>query len=152
MPDGFELTTGESSPLQIVVSLKTSILSVDISGIPEGNPAIVGVVYPADPYLMPPDSGILNPVSGQQTQFRYLTRGNYTLFVADEEFKWALTSSAVRDALKDKAMAVQMRDDGEAKVTATYLTPDAVRQAITAANWTDPRNMLEKPPGRENQK
>jgi hypothetical protein len=152
MPDGFELTTGESGPLQIVVSLKTVVLSVNISGIPDNHPAIAAVVYPADSYLMPPDSGILNPVSGQQTQFRFLTPGNYTLFVADEDFKLALTSPAVRNALKDKATAVQVRDDGETKVTATYLTPDALRQAITAANWTDPRKVFEKQPGKENQK
>jgi hypothetical protein len=151
MPDSFELTTGESGPLQIVVSLKTSILSVDISGIPESHPIVIAVVYPADPYIIPPESGILNPVSGHETQFRYLIPGNYTLFVVDEDFKWALTSSAVRDALKDKATAVQVRDDGETKVTTTYVAPDAVRQAITDANWTDPRAMFERQPGKANQ-
>lgn len=151
-PKEFELTAGESGPLRIVVSLKTALLSVDISGIPDNHPAIAAVEYPADPYLMPPDSGILNPVSGNQTQFQNLVPGRYTLFVADEDFKWALTSRAVRDALKDKATAVQMPDNGETKITATYLTPDAVRQAITVANWKDPRKMFEKQPGRENQK
>jgi hypothetical protein len=37
----------QSGPLQIVVSLKTSILSVAISCIPEGHPTVVAVVYPA---------------------------------------------------------------------------------------------------------
>lgn len=151
-PEEFELTAGESGPLRIVVSLKTAVLSVDISGIPDKNPPVVAMVFPADPYLMPPESGIGNPVSGRQTQFRFLTPGNYKLFVADEDFKWALTSSAVRDALKDKATAVQVRDDGETKVTTMYVTPDAVRQAITAAKWEDPRKMFEKPPGKANQK
>jgi hypothetical protein len=100
---------------------------------------------------MPPESGILNPVSGHQTQFRFLTPGSYMLFVADEDSKWALTSSAVRDALKDKATAVQVRDDGESKITTTYITPDAIRQAITAANWTDPRTMFERQPGKASQ-
>jgi hypothetical protein len=151
MPDGFEFAAGESGPLRIVVSLKTSILSVNISGIPESNPTVIAVVYPADPYIIPQDSGILNPVSGHQTQFRYLTPGKYRLFAADEDFKWALTSPAVRNALKDKATAVQVRDDGETKATATYLMPDAVRQAITAANWTDPRKMFEKQDGKAKQ-
>jgi hypothetical protein len=151
-PDEFELAAGESGPLRIVVSLKTAVLSVDISGIPESHPTVIAVVYPADPYLMPPDSGILNPVSGHQTQFRYLTPGKYTLFAVDEEFKWALTSSAVRDALKDKATTVQVRDDGETKATVTYIAPDAAREAITAAKWTDPRKMFEKQPGKAKQK
>jgi hypothetical protein len=151
-PDAFELTAGESGPLRIVVSLKTAVLSVNISGIPDNRPTLFAVVYPADPYLMPPDSGIGNPVSGHQTQYRFLTPGSYTLFVADEDFKWALTSTAVRNALKDKATAVQVRDDGETKVTTTYLTPDAVRQAITAANWKDRREMFEKQPGKVDEK
>jgi hypothetical protein len=151
MPGGFELAAGESGPLRIVVSLKTAVLSVDISGIPKSHPTVIAVVYPADPYIIPPDSGILNPVSGQRSQFGFLTPGNYTLFVADEDFKWALTSPAVRDALTDKATAVQVRDDGETKATATYITPDAVRQAIKAANWKDPREMFEKQPGKANQ-
>lgn len=151
MPDAFEITTGESGQLRIVVSLKTAVLSVDIFGIPENHPNIIAVVYPADPYLMPPDSGILNPVSGHQTQYRFLTPGEYTLFVADEDFKWALTSPAVRNALKDKATAVQVRDDGETRVTTSYMTPDYVRQAITAANWKDPREMFQKQPGKAKQ-
>jgi hypothetical protein len=96
-------------------------------------------------------SGILNPAPGQQTQFRFLTPGKYMLFVADEDFKWELTSSAVRDALKDNTV-IQVRDDAETKTTTTYVTPDAVRQAIRAANWKDPRETFEKQPGRRNQK
>jgi hypothetical protein len=142
MPDEFELTAGDSGPLRIVVSLKTSVLSVEISGIPDTHPNVVAMVSPADPYLMPPEAGILNPVSGHQTQFRYLTPGSYTLFVVDAVFKMALTSSAVRDALKNKSTAVQVRDEGETKVTATYVTPDAVRQAITAARWLDPAKLF----------
>ena len=152
MPDQFELMAGESGPMQIVVSLKTAVLSVEISGLPVSHPTVFALVYPADPYLMPPDSGVGNPVSGHQTQYRFLTPGSYTLFVADEDFKWALTSPAVRNALNDKATAVQVRDDGETNVTTTYVTPDAIRQAITAANWKDPRQMFEKQPGKENQK
>jgi hypothetical protein len=151
MPDDFELRAGESSPLRIVASLKTAVLSVDISGIPGNHPALFAVLYPADPYLMPPDSGIGNPVSGRETQYRFLTPGRYTLFVADEDFKWALTSPAVRNALEDKATAVQVRDDGETKVTTTYIAPDAVRQAITAANWKNPREMFDKQPGKAKQ-
>jgi hypothetical protein len=151
MPDGFELEAGEIGPMRIVVSLKTAVLSVGIAGIPDMHPTLFAVVYPADPYLMPPDSGIGNPVSGHQTQYRFLSPGEYTLFVADEDFQWALTSPAVRNALKDKATAVQVRDDSETKVTTTYLTPDAVRQAITAANWKDPREMFEKQPGKAKQ-
>jgi hypothetical protein len=151
MPDGFELTAGESGPLRIVAGLKTAVLSVGISAIPDNSPAVIAVVYPADPYIMPPESGILNPVSGHETQFRYLIPGNYTLFVVDEGFKWALTSSVVRDALKDKATAVQVRDDDETKVTTTYVAPDAVRQAIMDANWTDPRAMFERQSGKANQ-
>lgn len=152
MPDQFEFKAGESGPLRIVVSLKTSVLSVDVSGISTNTSPVIAVVYPADPYLMPPYSGILNRVSGHQTQFRYLVPGTYTLFVADEDFKWALTSPAVRNALKDKATAVQVRDDGETKVTTTCLTPDTVRQAITGANWKDPREMFEKQPGKAHEK
>jgi hypothetical protein len=152
MPDGFDLTAGEDGPLRIVASLKTAVLSVDISGIPKNHPTVIAVVYPTDPYIMPPDSGILNPVPGQQTQFRFLTPGKYMLFVADEDFKWALTSSAVRGALKDNTTVVEVRDDAETKTSTTYVTPDAVRQAITAANWKDPRGTFEKQPGKRTQK
>ena len=152
MPDSFELRAGETGPLQIVVSLKTAMLTVDISAIPENHPTLFAVVYPADPYLMPSESGIGNPVSGRQTQFRFLTPGNYKLFVADEDFKWALTSSAVRDSLKDNTTVVQVRDDADTKTTATYVTPDAVRQAIRAANWKDPREAFEQQPGKRNPK
>jgi hypothetical protein len=151
IPNDFELQAGESGPLRIVASLKTAVLSVDISGLPDNHPTLFAVLYPADPYLMPPDSGIGNPVSGHETQYRFLTPGNYTLFAADEDFQWALTSPAVRNALKDKATAVQVRDDGETNVTTTYLTPDTVRQAIKAANWTDPREGFGKQPGKVKQ-
>jgi hypothetical protein len=152
MPNDFELQAGESGPLRIVASLKTAVLSVDISRIPNNHPTLFAVLYPADPYLMPPDSGVGNPVSGQETQYRFLTPGNYTLFVADEDFQLALTSPAVRNALKDKATAVQVRDDGETKFTTTYIAPDAIREAITAANWKDPSEAFDKQPGKENQK
>ena len=126
-------------PLQIVVSLKTAVLLVDISGIPDTNPTVVAMVFPSDPYLMPPDSGVLNPVRAHQTEFRYLTPGDYRLFVVDEEFNVAITSPTVRDALKVQATAVQVRDHGETSIRAKYLPPDSIRQAITAANWRDPR-------------
>jgi hypothetical protein len=83
---------------------------------------------------MPPNSGILNPVSSNQTQFRFLTPGKYMLFVADEDFKWALTNPAVRNALKDRATTVQVRDNGETRATTTYLTRDLLQRVAKSAD------------------
>jgi hypothetical protein len=134
MPDDFELAAIEGGPLRIVVSLKTSVLSVDVAGIQENHKDkdIVALLSPADPYLTLRESSILNTVSARQTEFRFATPGSYTLFIIDSEFQRVVASSvAVRNALRDKATAVQVRDDGETKATANYVSPDAVKQAIT---------------------
>jgi hypothetical protein len=147
MPDNFELAARESGPLRIVVSLKTSALSVDVTGIPDDRKGIVALLSPADPYLTL-QSSIRHLISRRHTEFPYTPPGIYVLFIVDSGFQMIISSSAaVRHALKDKATAVQVRDDGETKVTTTYLTPDAVRQAITAA-----RETFEKQPGKANQK
>lgn len=54
-PEEFELTAGESGSLRIIASLKTAVLSVHISGIPENHPTLFAVIYPAGPDLMPPE-------------------------------------------------------------------------------------------------
>jgi hypothetical protein len=134
MPDNFEVTAGENGPLRIVVSLKTSVLSVDVTGIPDGHKDSVALLSPADPYLTLRESGILNPVSTHRTEFRYATPGSYTLFIVTSEFQMVIASSAaVRRALKDNGTFVQVPSDGETKITTNYVSPDALKQAITEA-------------------
>jgi hypothetical protein len=133
MPDGFEVQAGDSAPMRIVVSEKTSTLSVGVAGISDNKRDIVALLSPGEPYLTL-QSNILNPVSEQHTQFRFVVPGSYTLLIFDSEFQRAVgTSAAVRNALRNKATAVQVRDAGETKVTATYVQPDVVKQAINQA-------------------
>ena len=100
----------------------------------DGHKDIVALLSPADPYLALRESSFLNLVSSNHTAFRYSTPGSYTLFIVDSEFKMTIASSAaVRHALRDKATAVQVPNEGEMKVTAKYVSPDAVKQAIKEA-------------------
>jgi hypothetical protein len=134
MPDDFTVTAGENVPLRIVVSLKSSVLSVDAVGVPDNNRHIVALLSPADPYLTLRESSVINAVSGRHTQFAFTPPGTYRLFIVDSEFQKALAfSAAVRNALKDKATLVEVPDHGEMKITASYLTPDIVKQAIAQA-------------------
>jgi len=133
-PESFDVTAEETGPLRIVVSLKTSVLSVEVMGLPVNRENVIALLSPADNYLTIRDSSILNPVAGNGTQFRFVPPGRYTLAVVDSDFRMALAGSAVvRDALGDKITAVEVREDGETKVTADYISPDAVKQAISEA-------------------
>jgi hypothetical protein len=134
MPDDFQLVAGEDGPLRVVVSLKTSDVSVEIAGIPDNHKDIVALLSPADPYLTLRESSFLNRVSGSHTRFRFITPGRYMLFIVDSEFQMVIASSAAgRKALKDKGTSVQVADDGETQIAANYVSPDAVKQAITEA-------------------
>lgn len=133
-PAGFELKQGENGPLRIVVSLKTSEVSVKVRGLPSHGGPIVALLSPADSYLTLRDSSILNTMSAQHTQFRYVPPGEYRLFVVDSQFANKLASNVrLRDALKHKAALVKVRENRESKITANYLTAEEVQQAIRKA-------------------
>jgi hypothetical protein len=133
-PAGFELKQGENGPLRIVVSLKTSEVSVKVRGLPSHGGPIVALLSPADPYLTLRGSSSLNTLSAQHTQFRYVPPGEYRLFVVDSQFANKIASNVrLRDALKHKAALVKVRENRGSKITANYLTAEEVQQAIRKA-------------------
>lgn len=69
MPDDFIVTAGESGPLRIVVSLRTSDLSVDVIGVPENHPDVIALLSPDDPFLTLRQSSFLMSLKGHQTRF-----------------------------------------------------------------------------------
>ncbi len=140
VPSDFEITAGETGSFLIAVSMKGSALSVTVVGLPENHSSIRVVAWGTDPYLTQNGYGTSRTLpSGNQTRFPYLTPGRYTLFVIDPEFQMALTNSAVRDGLRDKATAVQVQEDGETKTTAHYISSDEVRRAVSSASRVAPK-------------
>jgi hypothetical protein len=134
MPDDFELTPGEAGPLHIVVTLKTADVAVEITELPEYRKETIALLSPADPYLTLRESGLLNKVAGTHTRFRFVPPGKYTLLIVDAEFQSAIAfSAAVREALKDRAAAVQVPDGGEMVIRAGYIPADLVKQGMVAA-------------------
>lgn len=133
-PAGFELKQGENGPLRIVVSMKTSVVSVKVRGLPSHGGPIAVLLSPADRYLTLRDSSSLNTLSAQNTQFGYVPPGEYRLFVVDSQFANKIASNVrLRDALKHKAALVKVRENRESKITANYLTAEEVQQAIQKA-------------------
>src|SRR5215469_16957387 len=69
-PDAFRIGSSDAGPLQIVVSLKTSIVSVKVCGLPSQRGDIVSMLSPADPYSTRRESCSLNTLAEPRTTSR----------------------------------------------------------------------------------
>jgi hypothetical protein len=131
-PDGFELSSSDGGPLRIVVSLKTSILSVKVRGLPNESGSVIVLLAPADPYLTLRESCISNALTEPQTTIRFVPPGKYRLFIADSQFQSDIAAYAprFRDFLKDHSTQVEVSEEGETKATATYVDGETIKQAV----------------------
>lgn len=131
-PDGFELSSSDRGPIRIVVSLKSSILSVETRGLPNESGSVIALLAPADPYLTLRESCISNPLTAPQTTFRFVPPGEYRLFIVDSQFQSDVAAYAprFRDFLKDHSTQVEVSAEGEAKATATYVDGETIKQAV----------------------
>jgi hypothetical protein len=131
-PDGFELSSGDVAPLRIVVSLKTSILTVEARGVTGGSGSVIALLAPADPYLTLRESCISNELNGPETTFPFVTPGEYRVFIIDSQFKNDISAYAprFRDFLKDHSTLVEVSKKGETKVTALYVDGETIKKAV----------------------
>ena len=134
-PDGFRLDSSDARPLQIVVSLKTSILSVKVRGFPSQRGDIVAMLAPADPYLTLRESCSFNTLAEPWTTFRWVPPGKYRIFIVDSLFQSVVAVYAPRfpDFLKDQATPVEVREEGETEATARYVDGETVKLALRQA-------------------
>ncbi len=129
-PRGFDLDSANAGPLNIVLSYKTSSLSIDITGIPSDTGKAVALAFPDDPYLTRPYSGTVNPVVKGQTTFTYMPPGQYRVFVVDSECQDDIAyHPLLRDALVGRATAVTVAEDGTTRVSANLLDRETLREA-----------------------
>jgi hypothetical protein len=131
-PDGFELSSSDRGPLRIVVSLKTSILSVKARGLPNESGSVIVLLAPADPYLTLRESCISNALTAPQTTFRFVPPGKYRLFIVDSQFQGDIAAYAPRfhDFLKNHSTQVEVSEEGETKATATYVGGETIKHAV----------------------
>jgi hypothetical protein len=131
-PDGFRLDSSDAGPLQIVVSLKTSIVSVKVRGFPSQRGDIVAMLAPADPYLTLRESCSFNTLAEPWTTFRWVPPGKYRIFIVDSLFQSDVAAYAPRfaDVLKDQATPVEVREEGETEATAGYVDGETVKLAL----------------------
>ena len=131
-PDGFRLDSSDAGPLEIVVSLKTSIVSVKVRGFPSQRGDIVAMLAPADPYLTLRESCSFNTLAEPWTTFRWVPPGKYRIFIIDSQFQSDVAAYAPRfaDFLKDQATPVEVREEGETEATAGYVDGETVKLAL----------------------
>ena len=131
-PDGFRLDSSGAGPLQIVVSLKTSIVSVKVREFPSQRGDIVAMLAPADPYLTLRESCSFNTLAEPRTTFRWVPPGEYRIFIVDSQFQSDVVAYAPRfaDFLKDQATPVEVREEGETEATARYVDGETVKLAL----------------------
>jgi len=134
-PDGFGLDSSDAGSLQIVVSLKTTIVSVKVRGFPSQRGDIVALLAPADPYLTLRESCSFNTLAEPRTTFRWVPPGKYRIFIVDSLFQSVVAVYAPRfpDFLKDQATPVEVREEGETEATATYVEGETVKLALRQA-------------------
>ena len=134
-PDGFELDSSDARALRIVVSLKTSIVSVKVRGAPSQGNHIVALLAPADPYLTLRESCFSNTLTEPQTTFQWVPPGKYRIFIIDSQFQSDVGAYAPRfpDFLKDQATPVEVREEGETEATARYVDGETVKLALRQA-------------------
>ena len=134
-PDGFKLDSSDVRPLRIIVSLKTSIVSVKVRGFPSQRGGVVALLAPADSYLTLRLSCSSNTLTEPQTTFRWVPPGKYRIFIVASRFQSDVAAYAPRfpDFLKDQATPVEVRDEGETEATATYVDGETIKQAVRQA-------------------
>ena len=130
-PADFALSPSEAGALRIVVSLKSSEVLVEALGVP-GNSKLVVVLAPADALLTLRESCSYNELRGSQTKFSYVPLGTYRVFVVDKEFANDISVYAPRFPafLRDRSAPFAVSPEGVTKVTATYVDPETIRQAV----------------------
>lgn len=145
VPDEFGLDSSDAGPLQIVVSLKTSIVSVKVRGFPSQRGDIVALLAPADPYLTLRESCSFNTLAelrcptcratSGRTTFRWVPPGKYRIFIVDSLFQSVVAVYAPRfpDFLKDQATPVEVREEGETEATARYVDGETVKLRLRQA-------------------
>ena len=135
VPDEFGLDSSDAGPLKIVVSLKTSIVSVKVRGFPSQRGDIVALLAPADPYLTLRESCYSNTLAEPRTTFQWVPPGKYRIFIVDSLFQSVVAVYAPRfpDFLKDQATPVEVREEGETEATASYVDGETVKLALRQA-------------------
>jgi len=135
-PDGFDLNSSDGGSLRIVVSEKTTKVSVTVRGLPSQRAAgAIALMSPADPYLTLRLSCISNALTEPRTTFMFVPLGRYRILIIDKEFQGDVSAYAPRfpDFLKDHATQLEASEDGETEVTATYVDGESIKRAIQEA-------------------
>jgi hypothetical protein len=134
-PDGFELKSSNVGFLRIIVSVKTSKVSVKVRGLAGQYTGAVALLSPSDPYLTLRDSCISNALTEPRTTFMFVPLGKYRVFIVDEKFQNDVAAYGPRfpEFLKDQATTVEVSEEDATEVTATYVDGRTVERAIHEA-------------------
>lgn len=133
-PEGFELHAG-SGPIRLLVSGKTSSVSVQVLGLPSGHNGIVALLAPADTHLTLRTSCYSNRLGGPRATFLYVPPGKYRILITDEEFQNRIAAYAPRfpDFMKNEATFVELSATSATGATANYLDARTATKAIQRA-------------------
>ena len=122
--------------LRIIVSEKTSEVSVKVSGLAGRYTGAVALLSPSDPYLTLRESCISNALTEPRTTFMFVPLGKYRIFIVDEKFQNDVAAYGPRFPEipeEQEVTAVEASEEGVTEVTATYIEGRAVERAIHEA-------------------
>ena len=130
-PANFGLSPDQGD-LRILVSLKTTQLTVNLAPSDVASDRVI-VLCPADAHLTLRDSCTTNAAGGTQKTFKYVTPGNYRVFLVDGGVARDVAAYATRhpDFLQREALPFAVLASGGV-VTAKYVDSETVHEAATA--------------------
>ena len=130
-PGNFGLSP-EQGDLRILVSLKTTQLTVNVASSDAGSNRVI-VLCPSDARLTLRTTCTTNSAKGAQTTFQHVTPGTYRVFVVDAGSAHDVSAYAPShpDFLTKAGLPFSVLANG-ATVTGKYVDPNAIREAVEA--------------------
>lgn len=130
-PENFGVTP-ELGDLRILVSLKTTQVTVNLGGSDAANNRVI-LLCPSDSYLTLRTSCMTNAASGAQKTFQHVTPGTYRVFVVDSGVARDVATYAPSHPafLTKVALPFPVLASG-GTTTAKYVDSDTVHEAVEA--------------------
>ena len=130
-PDNFGVSP-ELGDLRILVSLKTTQVTVNLAGSDAANNRVI-LLCPSDAYLTLRTSCMTAPANGTPKTFQHVTPGTYRVFVVDSGAAHDVTTYAPRhpEFLTRAGLPFSVLASG-GTATAKYIDSDTVHEAVEA--------------------
>lgn len=132
-PLDFEVGPGSKNTLDIVLSLASAEILVDVATPPQTE--TVAILAPADPMLTLQESCWMNKVSGNKILWQFIPPGTYRLFIVDSRFQNEVSKYGPRlpGFLASEATVIDSAHGSTSISSAHYIDASIVEEAIRQA-------------------